>query len=1357
MKKRSTRVFSLLLVLITVANLIATAVFPAVAVDSTEGTTESTQGGVVLSKSAVLTDDGTYTIDLSAFVTGETVNNQITTATPLDIVLVLDASSSMTKFTNSPDTYEVTADVIPGWEETIKNYPSTATVTTNLFDEMSFRARFYSYDAQGWSSEAGRPSTGYPIRGSILIPVKPGDKIYCSSFKTAAVTGGSQDGICVAYFKSDGTLVSSVSAEAVSTEFNNSGYVTVPDNAYLMNIPLWNNDADKVVYNLSLGEERFNPTNEKEFAKMRAKILQAQLQSFVDSLAANSKEIGMQHKLAIVTFGGSVASSAPGYQGRYESFVGVNGFNDNFNASTHQGTYTDPTDFKYHTGAAGISGNSFYSTNSGLFTGGTFKNYFRDNYTNAGGYYNRYSYTAVYSEDLDTSKVYYYFMPTNDVPDDTKGYVRAVKYDATLNAWVNQYGSKVTPQAKPYGSLNRIQFYERQIEQFDEITTAEYKNALTDVLVTGAADATLATNPGSFGINPDIQFAVDHYFARGNTFTSIGMAMADKILEENPQRTVTDPSGNQVESQQLVILFTDGNTNDKDTVSETDPDTGAVTERNTYQSIFYRGNRIKNRGAKIYTISVADNENGDTIELAKWLDQLSSNHDNLKLTSTGEACGHDPAASIFDSSKALSGGKYSKNIDNADALSEIFTTITTDITTPQTSVSLDSSAVMQDYLNNGLILPGDFSFYNIKISTYGIQTTDGINYTTTNQDGIFTLVEDSVTEIETEGVVTGGTATYRCVYTLNGETITKDLYATYDRITGRISVTNFDYALNFVTINHPGRKLVVQVTGVEATSAMQTDILLATNGSQSGVAYTPESGQDVLYPFDVPQTQIASRTYVMDYAKPATISSTDFGASILGIAATSRLNITKYSDGVDAGYGSVEDGEGIFTFTPTTMQWGEAAVFYVLCTLTNEPSGVTTGANQWVKVSVVPANNIYYEDDFSDISYTQTDAANNITSGWTAVTSTENSTENFEGMVGDAEGIHGWEGNLVDKQYSDGSTHSANISNGKKAEATFTFTGMGVDIYSLTNATTGTVVATLRGGEFHEEYGGYYEVSKTQIVDTQSVSGAYYQIPTVSFMNLPYDTYTVTIYVTNTAKDRFEYHLDGIRVYNPLQDDTVYDVAEQNASFTEIRDLLSTTVSDKKSTVFIDKTEDGLVGAAKDYSASEYGLYGPKNEVYLTTGQSITFKVDAVANGYYYIGLKCPDGSANANVKVSNGNETTREISVAHSTDLYYNVIPDANGYITIENNGTGLLSVTKLRIAGSAENAQVLAITEDEAISAVKSFSLRRVMSDAEVPGDTGNPPTSDVNLCVLIFVMTVSVIALLCCLGGVHEKKIH
>ena len=88
MKKN--RIISALLCLSLAAGLLIPGL-PAYA----EGEGESSNSGMELSKTAVANDNGTYTITLEAYATGQKVINQVNKDVPTDIVLVLDQSGSM--------------------------------------------------------------------------------------------------------------------------------------------------------------------------------------------------------------------------------------------------------------------------------------------------------------------------------------------------------------------------------------------------------------------------------------------------------------------------------------------------------------------------------------------------------------------------------------------------------------------------------------------------------------------------------------------------------------------------------------------------------------------------------------------------------------------------------------------------------------------------------------------------------------------------------------------------------------------------------------------------------------------------------------------------------------------------------------------------------------------------------------------------------------------------------------------------------------------------------------------------------------------------------------------------------------
>jgi len=87
---------------------------------------------------------------------------------------------------------------------------------------------------------------------SVTFPVSSGEKISSTSFKGIGENGSNaQDGIRVTYFDEKGVLKSLTPAQTYS-EFSTNGYLTVPEGAVAVNIPMWTNSADNELYILNL-------------------------------------------------------------------------------------------------------------------------------------------------------------------------------------------------------------------------------------------------------------------------------------------------------------------------------------------------------------------------------------------------------------------------------------------------------------------------------------------------------------------------------------------------------------------------------------------------------------------------------------------------------------------------------------------------------------------------------------------------------------------------------------------------------------------------------------------------------------------------------------------------------------------------------------------------------------------------------------------------------------------------------------------------------------------------------------------------------------------------------------------------
>lgn len=205
-------------------------------------------------------------------------------------------------------------------------------------------------------------------------------------------------------------------------------------------------------------------------------------------------------------------------------------------------------------------------------------------------------------------------------------------------------------------------------------------------------------------------------------------------------------------------------------------------------------------------------------------------------------------------------------------------------------------------------------------------------------------------------------------------------------------------------------------------------------------------------------------------------------------------------------------------------------------------------------------------------------------------------------------------------------------------------------------------------------------------------SNALYQIPVIHYTDLPYGTYTVTItpkyssardpYYTAGGDNSYDFYLDGVRIYNPagdtLNDQYVKD-HEGYAQFTEIRDMLI-AAKDLK----LDTSASGVVfvdGVGNTSSIADYTNYGPNNEVYLSKGQAIAFKISDMSNvDTIQIGAKAPSGNTTMQIKVNGNDVQTQELATA--SDMYYKLDSvTANKTVVITNTGDNLLSLTTLKV----------------------------------------------------------------------------
>ena len=831
--------------------------------------------------------------------------------------------------------------------------------------------------------------------------------------------------------------------------------------------------------------------------------------------------------------------------------------------------------------------------------------------------------------------------------------------------------------------------------------------------------------------------ALDALGADGATRIAYGVEIGNQIFQNNPltEKDIAE------KRQRVMIVFTDGQ-----------PGKSGYEQGEAGKAVNEAYKTKHTYNAAVYTIGLYDSTTATT-EQTNFMDYLSSNYPDAKyqLTAKGRSKNEnendnedeDKPKGSFNPGTPAAEKKYTHQVKNTSELNKIFQSIQQDISGSSTSVDLTTTSILRDIMAEG------FKLTDKSVVTVSVIPGDATNAADESQIEWGTPTEVVTLTNPTDGKFVDGkyTDAHKPAHTMTIQASThmanpdagkKDL--------DTVDVTGFDYKDQYIAKEHKGSKLHVEITGVKALPTVANDQHIYTNHEQSGIWAPVTAGGERQFkaPFPMqPQTHMPSKSYVVDYAKPLDLSIADFK-----LTSAKNIDVDGYDPFAPAvtkvthNYGKAEIVNNHLTYVPTTTNWDGFDTFYVFGTTDDvivKSASANANGNVWSKVNVIPANNVYYEDTF----------VTNDSNGTVGITYTGNWSEIKEPEAGKNPGSetssdnHGWIPVLENEHGdTDGSSHHGSFEAGNTATATFTFTGTGVDVYSRTNGRTGTVMAMLK------DVDGKVILGKS--VDTLSASGEYFQVPTLTFHEapdgspLPYGTYSVELRVTNGAKERMEYYLDGIRVYNPIKNgdpvvDDAYGPDELNAVFMEVRDMLldansfapaDSGVNVKDGFVFIDQMSNGAEGETDQVlGVGNYEELGPKNEVYLQPGQEIAFKVDTTLGNQFQVGLKALEGVAvTANISTAAGKQA---VTLSHTADMYYTVSADTNGFITIANTaeGTALLSITKLKVtnpAAAVNTAAVFAETDvPTMLTAVQTFNAAPVVPETPVepPVDPTEP----------------------------------
>lgn len=811
-------------------------------------------------------------------------------------------------------------------------------------------------------------------------------------------------------------------------------------------------------------------------------------------------------------------------------------------------------------------------------------------------------------------------------------------------------------------------------------------------------DALVNVNNSDGSINNSITTAIKNIGANGATYTNYGLEMANKVFSNNPIESGSN-------RKRIVVVFTDGQPGQSsyEEVVAGSAVNEAYKTKNTY-------------GATVYSVGFYDSADD---KVTNFMNYISSNYPGAQAEIKENKKWYPIVGWVTNYTAEFKPGtkspntKYYMQATDQTELSKIFNNIYKDIEKPNALVKLDANAVTRDII------------------------TDKLN------------ISDNTS-------VTAYTEDYKGSDSWQKSANQVDLTSTINKDTKTVNVTGFDYAANFVDkTKAKGQRLVVEITGLTAAQAGEGMITNVTD--KSGV-YANAQTENPSEIFNECSISIPSKSYVLDYGKTVTTAASDYGVSAVTIANADEPSPYNPKDSkkpinLKGEYGTFAINGNDLDYTPGKINWDGIDTGYVF----GQKSSSTE--YKWEEVNFMPASSVYYEDDFGSFTVDKPNTDSNVAIVWSKTGWTTDGISDKDRQQSSSNSNYGWEQTYEqDKTYSGGSAHVTD--NTGLATATFTFTGNGVDVYSRTHDQVGLITARLyRGVGSMTDEGKYKPAVSIKYIDNISKSGDYYQVPTLFFDDLDYDTYTLVITAgMNGSSGYGTYYLDGVRVYNPLGDlsklttkeaekaDKAYkDAGEANSQYIRLRDTLLSDGFSKEDeqldgTVFI----DDLGSEVKVGDASVYEKLGPKNEVYLAAGQAVAFQIENYNSDMkVFAGLKALSGNTtNAKVTATYGDGTTTTREISSSNDLYYKIIPD-KGRVVIENTGQNLLAITKIRITNIPNNMgkaklvstpQLLSYAEGfnnlpqkEESSTDSSENLDKDDVDIDNPSDSGNKEDND------------------------------
>lgn len=295
-----------------------------------------------------------------------------------------------------------------------------------------------------------------------------------------------------------------------------------------------------------------------------------------------------------------------------------------------------------------------------------------------------------------------------------------------------------------------------------------------------------------------------------NGFTAAGATSADYGMQH--AQTVLDSA--RPDSTKVVVMFTDG-----------EPNHGNYFDTTVANATIKEAKEIKDSGATVYTIGMMEDADdrlpatGGDKDVNKYMHYVSSNYPNA----TSMSYGGDMAAGV--------GGDTEKSFylaaDSAAKLNEIFQKISESVNNP--SLSLGAETVVKDTVTEYFNMPN--------VSDVSVYTAD------------------------CDGMDESGNYTFKTREEYTGAKVA------INKESNAITVTNFDYAENYVNSGadgetYGGQKLIVEFT-ITPKDGFLGGNNVPTNGSDSGI-YAKSTDENAIKNYENPTVNVPVKEIAVD-------------------------------------------------------------------------------------------------------------------------------------------------------------------------------------------------------------------------------------------------------------------------------------------------------------------------------------------------------------------------------------------------------------------------------------------------------------------------------------------------------------